>query len=411
MLAELIDGRRREAADPDTWPLDTAARLLAIPPSATIEVAEEIDGVSFLLAGWHLARRVAEQHLRVVGRSVREAPRWRSLDLPSGAMAVIASGPVEVRATPDAPAMVLGIDTPDFGRPVAEVYLPEGHQQDGLAVLARWLEAARTADNPLRGAVLEVAGTSHGPLDVEVVELPSVDRSTLVLPDSAWQAVDTHVHGPFAVADRLAAAGLPTSRGVLLAGAPGVGKSALCRLLAAEVAAEVTVLIAAPATMGRLGSLYEEAVHLAPSVLILDDLDLAVGTREGGEGGLHQLLSAMDGVTPMARPVVTLATTNAPRAIDDAARRPGRLGVQVALPLPDAAGRRAILISLLARLDEQVEEAAIRRLVAVTYGFSGAGITQGVSAAVAGVEESSLVDRVVAMIGGGGADAAVGAYL
>lgn len=87
-----------------------------------------------------------------------------------------------------------------------------------------------------------------------------------------------------------------------------MGKSALCRL----VAAEVTVLIAAPATMGRLGSLYEEAVHLAPSVLILDDLDLAVGTREGGEGGPHQLLSAIDGVTPMARPVVTLATPERP---------------------------------------------------------------------------------------------------
>lgn len=85
--------------------------------------------------------------------------------------------------------------------------------------------------------------------------------------------------------------------------------------------------------------------------------------------------------------------------------------MQVDLPLPDAARRRAILISLLARLDEPIEEAAIRRLVAATDGFSGAGITQGVSAAVAGVEESSLVDRVVVMIGGGGEDVAVGAYL
>jgi SpoVK/Ycf46/Vps4 family AAA+-type ATPase len=76
------------------------------------------------------------------------------------------------------------------------------------------------------------------------VELPDVARDDLVLDQDVWDAVDENVHGMFRAAAVLREADLGARRGLLIAGPPGVGKSALCRIVGKEIAGTATVLIA-----------------------------------------------------------------------------------------------------------------------------------------------------------------------
>ncbi len=66
---------------------------------------------------------------------------------------------------------------------------------------------------------------------------------------------------------------------------------------------------------------------------------------------LSQLLLELDGVkTDAARPVLLLAASSRPEAIDPALLRPGRLELHVHVPLPDRAARAAVVSKLLSRL-------------------------------------------------------------
>src|SRR5208337_5531558 len=55
-----------------------------------------------------------------------------------------------------------------------------------------------------------------------------------------------------------------------------------------------------------------------------------------------QLLALMDGMVSRGH-VVVIGATNIPQMIDPALRRPGRFDREIALPVPNVAGRREIL--------------------------------------------------------------------
>ena len=94
--------------------------------------------------------------------------------------------------------------------------------------------------------------------------------------------------------------------------------------------------------------MFQAARGAAPALVFLDELDALVGSRgigsgSGGGGGLlATLLVEMDGVQA-ADGVLVVGATNRPGALDPALLRPGRLDVQVEVPLPDAAGRAEVL--------------------------------------------------------------------
>ena len=85
---------------------------------------------------------------------------------------------------------------------------------------------------------------------------------------------------------------------------------------------------------------------------------------------IAQLLVLLDGLEARGR-LAVIATTNRLEAIDPALRRPGRFDYHIEVPLPDRAGRTAILRVHLKkmRLGKHVR---IHRLVRETEGFSGA---------------------------------------
>jgi SpoVK/Ycf46/Vps4 family AAA+-type ATPase len=112
----------------------------------------------------------------------------------------------------------------------------------------------------------------------------------------------------------------------------------------------------------------------------MEDIDLVVGHRQsGGSEALLNFLLALDGAVSEHEGVVTIATTNDVRGIDDAAKRSARFDRVVTVPPPDRAGRAGILDRYLRTVDVTVDVPVV---VAETDGLTGADLRELVSLAL-----------------------------
>jgi len=147
--------------------------------------------------------------------------------------------------------------------------------------------------------------------------------------------------------------------GVLLAGAPGTGKTLLARAVAGEAHAayfsiSASEFIEAIVGVGasRVRDLFAKAKEAAPSIIFIDELDAIGRSRQGSislgganderEQTLDQILTEIDGFDS-SEAVVVLAATNRPDVLDPALLRAGRFDRRVAVQAPDREGRRKIL--------------------------------------------------------------------
>ena len=188
--------------------------------------------------------------------------------------------------------------------------------------------------------------------------------------------------------DKFKRLGARLTRGVLLVGEPGNGKTLLAKAVAGEASCpffsvsgsdfiEVFVGVGA----ARVRDLFAQARRHAPCIVFIDEID-AVGRQRGsGLGGghdereqtLNQLLIEMDGFDTGNSTVVVLAATNRPDVLDKALLRAGRFDRRVNVPYPDLKSREAIL-QVHARpvtLDENVD---LGRIARGTPGFTGSDL-------------------------------------
>ena len=189
-------------------------------------------------------------------------------------------------------------------------------------------------------------------------------------------------------------AGARGPRGVLMAGPPGTGKTLLARAVAGEahvpffsVSGSGFVELFVGVGAARVRDLFEQARTRGPAIVFIDEID-ALGARRDHAGyagsdereqTLNQLLAEMDGFEESGG-VVVLAATNRPDALDPALRRPGRFDREVLVPLPDRAGRAAILASH-ARGKDLSPDTDFDEIAAATPGFSGADLANLVNEA------------------------------
>jgi len=108
--------------------------------------------------------------------------------------------------------------------------------------------------------------------------------------------------------------------------------------------------------------------------------------NEEREQTLNQLLTEMDGFEGAADapPVIVLAATNRPDALDTALKRPGRFDRTVAVAAPDRAGRAAILRVHMRKLGPAAAAAAnavADDVAAITSGMTGAELANVVNEA------------------------------
>ena len=148
----------------------------------------------------------------------------------------------------------------------------------------------------------------------------------------------------------LAKRGLPNSRGIILSGPPGTGKTMYAKSIAAECHLS-TILISSEMIRSThdVKSTFRLARKLAPSLIIVEDIDTAgtVSRQFANHPILGEYLQAMDGLESNDG-VIVLATTNHTENIDPAiSDRPGRFDRIIEVGLPKPTQRREIIEILL----------------------------------------------------------------
>jgi ATP-dependent 26S proteasome regulatory subunit len=218
--------------------------------------------------------------------------------------------------------------------------------RDQTQALLADLRRTMRARSVYRGRVISLVAEQYGPPRVRFHTLPEVAREDIVLPDGVLERVELHTIRFAAHRDRLLAAGRHLRRGLLLHGKPGTGKTLTAMYLAGQQP-DRTVLLVTGREVGLLRRSCELARLLAPSTVVLEDVDLIAEERTRQEPGctilLFELLNEMDGLADDVD-VVFVLTSNRPELLEPAlAARPGRVDLAVEVPLPDAACRRRLL--------------------------------------------------------------------
>jgi vesicle-fusing ATPase len=149
----------------------------------------------------------------------------------------------------------------------------------------------------------------------------------------------------------------------------GEGKTALAREIARALKARAPKIVSAPELLDRWvgGSerLVRELFHDAEAelaacngdptrsalhVIVIDEIDAVFRKRSSAEDSgeatrsstVNQILAKLDGVQAIPN-VLLIGMTNRRELLDEALLRPGRLEVQIEIPLPSRDGRREIL--------------------------------------------------------------------
>jgi hypothetical protein len=225
-----------------------------------------------------------------------------------------------------------------------EVIAPE--RQVALDFLPA-MKRAMTERNVYRGKVISISPEQFGVMSlVKFHKLPSVRREDIVLPDGALERIERHTVEFSRHADALVKAGRSMHRGMLLYGPPGTGKTLTVMYLATQMPGR-TVMLTSGLAMGRLAQMGTIARDLAPTTVVVEDVDLIAQERGlpgmGTNPLLFELMNQMDGLADDVD-VLFVLTTNRPDILEPAlAARPGRVDLVLELPVPDAPGRSRLL--------------------------------------------------------------------
>ncbi len=237
-----------------------------------------------------------------------------------------------------------------------------------------------------RGSGLGAGGIAKTKAPLFAAELPNVTFEDVAGIEEARAEVEEIVEF-LRSPGRFTRLGGRIPHGVLLVGPPGTGKTLLARAVAGEaqipffsISGSDFVEMYVGVGAARVRDLFERAREHSPCIVFLDEIDAvgrcrtanSAGGSEEREQTLNAILVEMDGFTPESG-VIVLAATNRPDILDPALLRPGRFDRQIAVDLPDRAGRLKILNvhTRDVRLAEAIDLDALARGTAT---FSGAEI-------------------------------------
>jgi transitional endoplasmic reticulum ATPase len=190
------------------------------------------------------------------------------------------------------------------------------------------------------------------------------------------------------------------TKGILLHGPSGTGKTLLAKAVATESEANF-ISVKGPELLSKwvgesergIREIFRRARQAAPCVVFFDEVDSIAPTRGGigmGEGGVgihtgtermvSQLLTEMDGIQEM-HGVVVIAATNRIDMIDTAFLRPGRFDKIIYVPNPDMKTREKIL-EIHMKGKPISRDIDTKKIADKTEGFSGADVSAIVNTAI-----------------------------
>jgi hypothetical protein len=165
--------------------------------------------------------------------------------------------------------------------------------------------------------------------------------------------------------DEFKEAGIKSSRGLIIAGPPGNGKTLLAKIICSNVAVpffiatseEFNQLIGGPTIEG----LYRTAAKFAPSIILIEDADIFLQQRtySCNTGALSEFLNVIDGIREN-NGIITIITCNRSELLDEAVKnRPKRFDAIIEFNNPEYTERMEILIDKLEKyLSEESREFA-----------------------------------------------------
>ncbi|KZV47567.1 calmodulin-interacting protein 111-like [Dorcoceras hygrometricum] len=183
----------------------------------------------------------------------------------------------------------------------------------------------------------------------------------------------------------VASLGLRPTKGVLLHGPPGTGKTTLARLCANDAGVNL-LSVSGPEIFSQyqgeseqaLDEVFNKATLAVPAVIFIDELDAIAPARKDGGDQVSQrvvatLLNLMDGMS-RTDGILVVAATNRPDSIEPALRRPGRLDREIEIGVPSPRQRYEILLALLSEMQHSLSDKDVQTLSMATHGFVGADL-------------------------------------
>ena len=246
----------------------------------------------------------------------------------------------------------------------------------------------RVALNQDTLAVIEVLHDAWDPMvsGAEMIERPEIGYDSVAGLDEQKQSVREAIELPLNSPELFKKVGVEPPKGILLVGPPGCGKTLLAKAAANHTDATFIRMVGSELAQKYIGEggrmvreLFSLAKEKAPSIIFLDEID-AIGAKrlDGSTSGdrevqrtLMQLLAELDGFDVLEN-VKIIAATNRPDILDEALLRPGRFDRVIEIPIPDDAGRKAILQLHIDKM--ATKKIHLKTIVDKTTGFSGAEI-------------------------------------
>ncbi|GAB4152824.1 MAG: hypothetical protein Tsb009_28880 [Planctomycetaceae bacterium] len=204
-----------------------------------------------------------------------------------------------------------------------------------------------------------------------VVFLPEneVTRENIVIDDNTQQLLDAAVFDFHKRRETLLALNVPGTRGLLFHGPPGTGKTYTCKYISSCLD-NVTTIVASGKSLLHIKSICNLARSLQPSLVILEDVDLAFADRSinAYKHILGDLLDELDGFQDKEA-IIYIMTTNDLKRLESAIKdRPGRVSQCIYFGPPGDELREQYLKSFLSNYaHSQVE---LGRVVKMTDGVS-----------------------------------------
>ncbi|MBJ8343170.1 ATP-binding protein [Antrihabitans sp. YC2-6] len=379
VLGEILSGTKEDRLTDETF----AAHHLGARHSELVAEMVKLSATSTLATAATIVELIELHHPAVGPGDDSDPPEWRRLEIDDVSFSLPKTlslfFPAHTLGSAATVVRLIGADV--YRGPALFVYAAPPDREIARAVFDSITATAKTK-NLLRGRAL-LASCNDG-LQLDITELAPRDRASLCVPQQVWDEIDVNVASLTSRAELMRELGLGTRRGILLAGPPGVGKSAISAIVATELLGEFTVIfVDARAASYVLRAVFEECKELGPTVVVLEDIDLYIGDRSAGTGGagLAEFLAVMDG-SQRYDDVLTLASTNDPAALDKAATRASRFDAIIHLDYPDIAGRAEILRRLLGNLHCAAEIDTRAVAAGIGVDVSGADLREIVRRAV-----------------------------
>lgn len=307
--------------------------------------------------------------------SVAAAEYTSAADGPASQVDVVAFGLVCTHAPSGEPVVAALHQSAMHGPPVLAVNVLAADRRVASATAERLRELIEQHD-VIRGQVVSFGQTeNYGNALVSFLPRPDVGFDDVILAPDVLPTVEHHILSTGEHADRLRRTGIHLKRGLLLHGPPGTGKTHTVRYLMSRAVGS-TVIVLTGNSLQFIDQAAALARRLAPTIVVVEDVDLVGRDRSFSPTGnplLFSLLDAMDGVAADAD-VTFILTTNRAGDLEEAlVERPGRIDLAVEIPRPDA-GARAKLLRLYAgtaRLDADLAPA-----VEVTEGATASAMKE-----------------------------------